>query len=159
MSRQQRLTVYFSFLYTTNMLLIITVLGQYIYYMNNIIHIMVIDNDPSVRKGFVCLLSKAGYKVSQFTSLNDFMDAIKPGLSGCIVMDSGIPGLSEKDIQSELKKHGLLLPIIIISADDDSKIRKRAHEMKAAGFFRKPIDGVALIDAIDWAIQAEKRKQ
>ena len=127
--------------------------------MNNNNHVIVIDDDPSVRKGLVRLLSKAGYKVNQFTSLNDFMDTIKPGLSGCIVMDSGIPGLSEKDLQAELKKHGLLLPIIIISADDDSKIRKRALEMKAAGFFRKPIDGVALIDAINWAIQSGKRKK
>ena len=127
--------------------------------MNNNNHVIVIDDDPSVRKGLVRLLSKAGYKVNQFTSLNDFMDTIKPGLSGCIVMDSGIPGLSEKDLQAELKKHGLLLPIIIISADDDSKIRQRAHKMNAAGFFRKPIDGVALIDAIDWAIQSGKRKK
>ena len=126
--------------------------------MNNNNHVIVIDDDPSVRKGLVRLLSKAGYKVNQFTSLNDFMDTIKPGLSGCIVMDSGIPGLSEKDLQAALKKHGLLLPIIIISADDDSKIRQQAHEMKAAGFFRKPIDGVALIDAIEWAIQSGKRK-
>ena len=113
------------------------------------IHVFVVDEDPSVRKGLVRLLSNAGYEVSQFTSLNGFMDVIKPGLSGCIVLDSGIPGLSEKDLQAEFKKHGVCLPIIIISADDNSKIRQRAHEMKAAGLFRKPIDGVALIDTID----------
>ena len=124
--------------------------------MNNKLHVFVVDEDPSARKGLVRLLNKAGYNVSQFTSLNDFMDVIKPGLSGCVVLDSGIPGLSEKDLQAEFKKHGVCLPIIIISADDDSKIRQRAHEMKAVGFFRKPIDGVALIDAIDWAIQSEK---
>ena len=122
--------------------------------MNNKIHVIVIDDDPSVRKGLVRLLSKAGYKVSQFTSLNDFMDAIKPGLSGCIVLDSGIPGLSEKDLQTEFKKRGILLPVIIISADDDSKTRQRAYVMKAAGFFRKPIDGTALIDAIEWAVKS-----
>ena len=127
--------------------------------MINKIHVFVIDGDPSVRKGLVRLLSNAGYEVSKFTSLNDFMDVIKPGLSGCIVIDSGIPGLSEKDLQAELKKHGILLPIIFISADDDSKIRQRAHKMKAAGFFRKPIDGVALVDAIDWAIQSGKRNK
>jgi two-component system, LuxR family, response regulator FixJ len=122
------------------------------------IHVFVVDEDPSVRKGLVRLLSNAGYEVSQFTSLNGFMDVIKPGLSGCIVLDSGIPGLSEKDLQAEFKKHGVCLPIIIISADDNSKIRQRAHEMKAAGLFRKPIDGVALIDTIDWVIQTEQRK-
>ena len=123
------------------------------------IHVFVVDEDPSVRKGLVRLLSNAGYEVSQFTSLNGFMDVIKPGLSGCIVMDSGILELSERDLLAEYKKLGICLPFIIISADDDSKIRRKAHKMKAVGFFRKPIDGVALIDAIDWAIQSEKRME
>ena len=38
------------------------------------IHVIVIDDDPSVRKGLVRLLSNAGYNGSQYTSLNDFMD-------------------------------------------------------------------------------------
>jgi FixJ family two-component response regulator len=122
-------------------------------------HVIVIDNDPSVRKGLVRLLSNAGYEVSQFTSLNNFMDVLNPGLSGCILLDSTTLELSEKDLKAELKKHGVCLPFIIISADDDSKIRQRAHKMKAAGFFRKPIDGHALVDSIDWAIQAGEGKK
>jgi two-component system response regulator FixJ len=119
-------------------------------------HVIVIDNDPSVRKGLVRLLSNAGYEVSQYTALNDFLDVLKPGLSGCILLDSTTLELSEKDLKAELKKHGVCLPFIIISADDDSKIRQRAYKMKAAGFFRKPIDGLALVDSIDWAIQSGK---
>jgi len=120
------------------------------------IHVFVVDEDPSVRKGLVRLLSNAGYEVSQFTSLNGFMDVIKPGLSGCILLDSTTLELSKKDLKAEFKKHGVCLPFFIISADDDSKIKQRAHKMNAAGFFRKPIDGVALVDSIDWAIQSEK---
>ncbi len=124
--------------------------------MINKTHVFVVDEDPSVRKGLLRLLSNAGYTVSQFTSLNNFMDVIKPGLSGCILLDSTTLELSEMDLKAEFKKHGVCLPFIIISADDDSKIRQRAHKMKAAGFFRKPIDGLALVDSIDWAIQSGK---
>ena len=124
--------------------------------MNNNTHVFVIDDDPSVRGGLVRLLSNAGYNVSQFTSLNDFMDTLKPGLSGCILLDSRTLELSDKDLKAEFKKHGVCLPFIIISADDDSKIKQRAHKMKAAGFFRKPIDGTALIDAIEWAVKSGK---
>ncbi len=122
-------------------------------------HVFVVDEDASVRIGLVRLLSNAGYEVSQFTSLNNFMDVLKPGLSGCILLDSTTLELSEKNLKAELKKHGVCLPFIIISADDDSKIRQRAHKMKAAGFFRKPIDGLALVDSIDWAIQAGEGKK
>jgi FixJ family two-component response regulator len=126
--------------------------------MNDKTHVIVIDEDPSVRKGLIRLLSRTGFKVSQFTSLDDFMDAINPGFTGCIVMDSRIPGLSEIDLQAEFKKYGICLPIIIISSDDDSKARQSAREMNAAGFFRKPIDGTALIDAINWAVQSQKEE-
>jgi two-component system response regulator FixJ len=126
--------------------------------MNQSNHVIVIDDDQSVRKGLVRLLSKAGCKVDQFTSLDDFMDTIKPGLSGCVILDSRILEQSEKDLWTEFKKYGVDLPFIIISGDDDSKSRQRAHEMNAAGFFRKPIDGIALIDAVDWAIQSDKRE-
>ena len=119
-------------------------------------YVFVVDEDQSVRKGLVRLLSNAGFKVGQFTSLGDFIDTIKPGLSGCIVMDSGTLRHSGKDLLAEFKKHGVCLPFIIISADDDSKIKQRAHKMKAAGFFRKPIDGTALIDAIEWAVKSGK---
>ena len=124
--------------------------------MINKIYVFVIDGDSSVRKGLVRLLNNAGYEVSQFTSLNDFMDTLKPELSGCILMDSRTLELSDKDLKAEFKKHGVCLPFIIISADDDSKIKQRAHKMKAAGFFRKPIDGTALIDAIEWAVKSGK---
>ena len=119
---------------------------------------MLIDADPSVRKGIGRLLSEVGYYVSEYSSLNDFMDDAKQGLSGCIVLDSGLQGLPEMDLPVELKKLGIPLPIIFISADDDPKTRQKAYEMKAAGFFHKPIDGLALVDAIDWALLTEKQK-
>ena len=38
--------------------------------------------------------------------------------------------------------------------DDDPETRRKTEEMNAAGFFRKPVDGTALLDAIDWALQS-----
>jgi FixJ family two-component response regulator len=127
--------------------------------MENTIHVLVIDNDPSVSKGLIRLFGNAGYRVSHCNSLNEFMDALKPDLSGCIVLDSQITWLSGKDIHAVFMNHGICLPVIIISADNDSKTRQKAHEMSAAGLFLKPIDGNALIDAINWAVQSQKEKR
>ena len=41
----------------------------------------------------------------------------------------------------------------VISGDDDPAIRRAAQRMNAAAFFRKPVDGSALLDAIDWAVR------
>ena len=61
--------------------------------------------------------------------------------------------MSGEELQTELKARGVRLPIIVVSADDDSETRRTAHRMNAAAFFRKPVDGSALLDAIDWAMR------
>jgi CheY-like chemotaxis protein len=53
---------------------------------------------------------------------------------------------------------GIRIPVIAVSAHDDAKTRERAREPGAAAFFRKPVAGEALIDAINWAMGGAKNK-
>jgi FixJ family two-component response regulator len=59
--------------------------------------------------------------------------------------------LLEKLIK-ELKCHGANCKIIIISAQDDLVSKKIANDIGAIQFFRKPVDGTALIDSINWKL-------
>ena len=63
-----------------------------------------------------------------------------------------MPGLSGEELCAELEARGIRLPTIVVTADDDPKTRRKAQEMGAAGFFRKPVDGAALLDAIGWVM-------
>ena len=120
--------------------------------------VFVVDDDPSARKGLTRLLRTSGYDVGDFAATDEFLDAIGPEDSGCVLLDARMHGLSFTELMEELKARGIHLPIIVITADDDPEIRRKAHEMNAAGFFRKPIDGTALIDAINWAVQSQKEE-
>ena len=91
-----------------------------------------------------------------FASGDAFLAMIAPDATGCIILDARMPGLSGAELCAELKKRGLELPLIFVTADDDPKTKKKALAMKAAGFFRKPVDATALLDAIDWALRKEK---
>ena len=116
----------------------------------------VIDDDPSARKGLTRLLHTAGHNVRDFECANDFLESLDQDLSGCIVLDARMPGLSGEELQAELKKREIYLPIIVVTGDDDPETRKRAAKMKAVGFFRKPVDGTALLDAVNWALRSLK---
>ena len=118
--------------------------------------VIVIDDDSSARKGLTRLLRTSGYDVRDFTSADEFLDAIDPEITGCVVLDAGMHGLSFAELKEELSARGIHLPIIVISVDDDPKTRHKAREIKAVGFFRKPIDGPALCDAIDWVLLSDK---
>jgi FixJ family two-component response regulator len=70
------------------------------------------------------------------------------------VLDVGIPDLSCERLREQLETRGLQLPIIVVTAHDDAETRRNAQKLKATGFFRKPVDGKALLDAIDWSMRS-----
>ena len=115
--------------------------------------VFVVDDDASARSGIARLLRTAGHDARAFASAEEFLDDFDPETFGCVVLDVRMPGMSGEELQAELKARGVRLPTIVISADDDSETRRTAHKMNAAAFFRKPVDGSALLDAIDWAVR------
>ena len=121
--------------------------------MTNVKCVFVLDDDPSARKGLARLLRTAGHEVCAFASANEFLEALGTEVCGCLVLDARMPGPSGEELRAELLSRGIDLPIIVISADDDSETRAQAKKLNAEGFFRKPVDATALLDAIDWAMR------
>jgi FixJ family two-component response regulator len=106
------------------------------------------------------LLRTAGLDVREFATADEFLDGLEPDMSGCVlVLDARIPGLSGEELQQELKARGVQLPIIVVTADDDPETLRQASSLGAAGFFRKPVDGAALLDAIRWAAQSCRERR
>jgi FixJ family two-component response regulator len=118
--------------------------------------VFVIDHDHSARIGLTSLLRTAGYNIREFASVNEFLDVLNPDVSGCIILDATMPGLSGEELLEELKARGVHLPIIVVSCDDATETRRNAAKMKAVAFYRKPVDGAALLDAVNWALRSLK---
>ena len=116
-------------------------------------HVFIIDDDSSVRKGLARLLRAAGYNGHAFDSANKFLETLDEYSSGCILLDIRMSGMSGEELVLELKNRNLNLPILVVTADDNADTRRKAQEMNALGFFRKPIDGSALLDIIDWTLK------
>lgn len=115
--------------------------------------VFVVDKDTSARKGLARLLRTAGYDVCYFASVNEFLDAVDSEATGCLVLDIGTSVLSGEDLQMEFEARGMNLQIIVTTVDDDLETKHKAQRIKAAALFRKPVDGKALLDAIDWALR------
>jgi FixJ family two-component response regulator len=117
--------------------------------------IFVVDDDASARNGLARLLRTAGYDVRDFASAEDFLEGLGSEVPGCLVLDARMPGITSEEILKELSARNIHLSIIVVTGDDDPETRLKAQKMNAAGFFRKPVDGPALLDAINWALQTE----
>jgi FixJ family two-component response regulator len=116
--------------------------------------IFVVDDDVSARKGIARLVRTASYDVRDFASTDEFIDALDSEIPGCVVLDPGISGQSGEELQVKLEVCGLHVPIIVVTTHDDPETRRQAVKMNATAFFRKPVDGTALLDAIEWALRS-----
>jgi FixJ family two-component response regulator len=119
--------------------------------------IYLVDDDASALKGLTRLLIAAGYEVQAYASSDElFKNPIRAD-NACLILDARMPGLSGVELRIELAAKGVKLPVIFLTADDDEQTRKKAKVLNAAGFFRKPVDGPALMDAVAWALEMQRR--
>ena len=128
-------------------------LNVYLLPMSNAGNVFVLDKDRSARHGLVRLLRAAGHDVRDFASAREFLDILDADTSGCLVLDAGIAETSGAELLKNLRSKDSHLAIIVMTAGDSPRIKGIAREMKAKGCFRKPIDGSALLDTVDWALR------
>jgi FixJ family two-component response regulator len=115
--------------------------------------VYIVDADASVRRSLARLMRSEGYTVRAFASAEAFLTQRVPATPACVVLDLGPSGPTGHEMERRLNERGERLPIIAASARDDNEIREEARRLGARAFFRKPVDGRTLIDAIDWVLE------
>jgi FixJ family two-component response regulator len=118
--------------------------------------VYVIDDDESIRKAFSRLFRSANLECETFSSPEEFLDIPRQDKNTCIIADIRMPGSTGFDLAEMLNSSDIRMPLIMVSASDDSQVREYAHELGAVAFFRKPVDDQALLDAVWWAIAKRK---
>lgn len=121
--------------------------------------IFVIDDDASIRRALGRVMTSAGFVWESFASADQFLAYANLTKPGCIIADMTLEGMSGLDLKNQLNATHHDLPLIFLTAHDTEEMRTSAREAGAAGFFRKPVDTQALLDAIEWALQQPSPKE
>ncbi len=119
--------------------------------------VFVVDDDPSIRDALQELIGSVGLRVQSFGSAKEFLESQRPDVPGCVVLDVQMPGLSGLDLQRELARAGIQLPIIFITGHGDIPMSVRAMKAGAVEFLTKPFHHRVLLDAIQQAIKRDRR--
>ena len=119
--------------------------------------VFVVDDDTSVRESLRNLIRSAGFSVQTFSSAQEFLISQRPKGPSCLVLDVQLPGLSGLDLQQELAKGGVEIPIIFITGHGDIPMSVRAIKAGALEFLTKPVNDEDLLDAIQQAIARDHR--
>jgi two-component system response regulator FixJ len=115
-----------------------------------VVHI--IDDDEAVRGALTFLLGGEGFAVRAFDSAVAFLDGLETMQPGCIITDVRMPGLGGLDLQRELLKRRIALPVIVMTGHGDVKLAVEAMKAGAVDFLEKPFAPEALVEAVRTAL-------
>ena len=124
--------------------------------------VFVVDDDPLVRDSVADLLWSAGFAAQTFGSAREFIQSKRPDVSAaCLILDVELPDLSGLDLQTDLAKSGIEVPIIFLTGHGDIPKSVRAMKAGAVEFLTKPFRAEELVDAVRQALVRDRdcRKQ
>lgn len=114
--------------------------------------VSVIDDDESMRESLPDLIRELGFAAEEFASAEEFLESDHVDRTRCLVLDVGMPGMSGPELQDELTRRGRMIPIVIITAQQDEGIRSRVLAAGAVACLFKPFSDTALLDAVTSAL-------
>ena len=119
--------------------------------------VFVVDDESAVGVSIKRLLHSVGLEARHFTSASEFLRAKRPDAPGCIVLDVRLPDLSGLDLQQELAKTNVDLPVIFVTGHADIPMTVRAMKAGAVEFLTKPFREQELLEAVQRAISRHRQ--
>src|SRR5262245_59275043 len=119
----------------------------------------VVDDDAGMRKALGRILEAAGYVVRTYASAGDFLLADKADGPACLVLDVRMPGPSGLELQQSLARQEGSLPVVFLSGHGDIPMTVRALKAGAVDFLTKPVEGKALLAAIETALAQDAARR
>jgi FixJ family two-component response regulator len=118
--------------------------------------VAVVDDSESVRESLPDLLEQVGYAVEAFESAEAFLGSGAANSVSCLILDVGLPGMSGPDLQQELKRRGIAIPIVFITAQGDKSLQPRLIAAGAVACLFKPFSDNALLEAVEKAVRTRE---
>lgn len=112
----------------------------------------VIDDDEAVRESIAFLLKTVALEVQTYESAAAFLDAAAKGVSGCVITDVRMPGMSGIDLLRELHRQKVELPVIVVTGHGDVQLAVEAMKAGAVDFLEKPFDDERVLLAVRSAL-------
>lgn len=116
----------------------------------------IVDDEAPVRTALGRLLRGAGHEVAVYASAEEFLAVAGPALSGCIVLDLRLPGVSGLELQELLARRGCHAQIVFLTGHGDVAAGVRAMKKGAVDFLQKPVSDDELLSAVETALERDR---
>lgn len=125
--------------------------------MNAAATVFVVDDNAGVRKSMRALLESAGLAIETYASGEEFLAVYDPERPGCLVLDVRLQHSSGLDLQDELRRRKVMLPIIVITGHGNVPASVRALKAGAVDFLQKPVPPQLLLERVGVALDIDRQ--
>jgi FixJ family two-component response regulator len=110
--------------------------------------IAIVDDDPAVLRGLARLLRTHALQTRTYASAHEFLAAMPSGLPECLIVDWQMPDMNGLELLQQLRRQGIQVPTIVISAHGSAGAQERCISAGARAFLAKPLQDTELLAAI-----------
>jgi FixJ family two-component response regulator len=121
--------------------------------------VFIVDDDLAVRDLLRTVLRAAGIGVEVFSSAPEFLDAYQPDRPGCLLLDVRMPGMTGLELQSELARRNIEIPVVFLSGYGDVPVAVEAMQKGAFDFVEKTTNHQELVQRIRKAIEWDQQQR
>jgi len=107
--------------------------------------VVLVDDDPTIRTALGRLLTAGGFTPMCFDSAESFLAANQRGEALCFVLDVQLGAMSGMELQRLLKAGGSTVPVILMTAFDDPRLRHEATVNGCLAYLLKQSDADVLL--------------
>ena len=104
----------------------------------NPVRILVVDDEPPIRRFLRTALTAQGYRVEETGSGEEALEFLRRNPADLIVLDLGLPGMDGLEVIKRLRESGSAAPIVILSSRDDEAGKVAALDLGADDYVAKP---------------------
>ena len=117
--------------------------------------VFIVDDDVRIREALVELLESHGIAAMTFGSAGEYVDADKPNVAACLILDVELPDINGLDLQRQIAESDHP-PIVFITGHGDIPSSVRAIKRGALDFLTKPFSDTDVIAAVNMAISQDR---
>lgn len=118
--------------------------------------VFIVDDDRDVRESLQELLESLSLHSESFGTAQEFLSSPRSEGPSCLILDVRLPGISGLDLQHELKRRKVSIPIIFLTAHADVPMSVRAMKSGAVEFLTKPFRQQDLLDAVQRSLTRDR---
>jgi FixJ family two-component response regulator len=121
--------------------------------------VFIVDDDESIREGLSNFLEAVGIDAKSYSTAEGFSAHWSETMAGCLLLDARLPGISGVEFQECLRKSGVKIPVIFMTAHGDVPMVRKVMKAGAIEFLTKPFQKEELLNAVEQAFASDRTRR